>query len=235
MSRLSMLLVPPEVRRVARRHGVTKARVADEMQSFVEVKPSPGRWKVAAHITTCVTLTVLALSFALGPQMGLLGLTGTFLCTVSIRRTWRHRVTILAGMTFAYALAVMIGVSVAGNPWLTTIALTSIAGVSVLLYHALVGDPPGPVFLTIGPAIGTYLPTVGVSGRSFVIAATCGAVMSSLLSLALQWPRRHTPEDEAVSDAQEACEAYFESDPNGDFVETGRLRDAAYGSIFNAA
>lgn len=235
MSRLSMRVVPPEVRRVARRHGVTKARVADEMQHFVEVKSAPGRWKVALHITTCVTLTVLALSFVFGPQMGLLGLTGTFLCTVSVRRTWRHRVTILAVMTLAYALTVTIGVSVAGNPWLTTFALTAIAGVSVLLYHALVGDPPGPVFLTIGPAIGTYLPTVGVPGSSFVTAAAGGAVMSSLLSLALQWPQRHTPEDEAVDDAEEACAEYFASDPDGDFVETGRLRDAAYGSIFNAA
>lgn len=235
MSRLTMLLVPPEVRRVARRRGVTKRRVADELHTFVEVKPSPGRWKVAAHITTCVTLTVLTLSLIFGPKMGLLGLTGTFLCTVSVRRTWRHRVTILASMTLAYALALTIGVSVAGNALLTTLALTAIAGVSVLLYHALVGDPPGPVFLTIGPAIGTYLPTTGVAGSTFVLAASLGAVMSSTLSLALQWPFRHTPEDEAVEDAQEACDQYFASDPDGDFVETGRLRDAAYGSIFNAA
>ena len=81
MPRLTMMLAPPQVRRAARRRGVTKARLADELQTFVEVKPAPGRWKTAAHITTCVTLTVLALSFVLGPQLGLLGLTGTFLCT----------------------------------------------------------------------------------------------------------------------------------------------------------
>lgn len=235
MPRLTMMLAPPQVRRAARRRGVTKARLADELQTFVEVKPAPGRWKTAAHITTCVTLTVLALSFVLGPQLGLLGLTGTFLCTVSVKRTWRHRVTILACMTLAYVAALTIGVSVAGHAVLTTVALTAIAGVSVLLYHALVGDPPGPVFLTIGPAIGTYLPTVGVPGSRFLLAAGCGAVMSSVLSLALQYPQRHEPEDQAVDEAQEACDAYFESDPDGDFVETGRLRDTAYASIFSAA
>jgi len=59
--------------------------------------------------------------------------------------------------------------------------------------------------------------------------------MSSVLSLALQYPQRHEPEDQAVDEAQEACDAYFESDPDGDFVETGRLRDTAYASIFSAA
>ena len=235
MPRVSSIVIPPQVRRVARRRGVTKRRVADELHTFVEVKPAPGRWKTAAHITVCVTLTVLALSAVLGPKIGLLGLTGTFMCTVSIRRTWRHRVTILTTMTLAYVLALSIGVSVAGNALLTTLALTAIAGVSVLFYHALVGDPPGPVFLTIGPAIGTYLPTVGGSGPTFVMAAGCGAVLSSALGLALQWPLRHAPEDEAVDDAEDACEEYFATDPDGDFVETGRLRDAAYGSIFNAA
>lgn len=209
--------------------------MADELHTFVTVKSAPGRWKVATHITTCVTLTVITLSLVFGPQVGLMGLTGTFMCTVSQKRSWRHRVTILACMTAAYALAVTIGVSVSGHAVLTTVALTALSGVSVLTYHALVGDPPGPIFLTIGPAIGTYLPTVGVPGHTFVIAVTCGAVMSSILSLMLQWPFRHNPEDQAVEDAEEACEEYFASDPNGDFVETGRLRDAAYGSIFNAA
>ena len=73
------------------------------------------------------------------------------------------------------------------------------------------------------------------AGSRFLLAAGCGAVMSSVLSLALQYPQRHEPEDQAVDEAQEACDAYFESDPDGDFVETGRLRDTAYASIFSAA
>lgn len=229
------LLVPPEIRRLARRRGVTKKRLAQELHTFVEVTPSPGRWKVAAHITICVMLTVLTISFVAGPRMGLLALTGTFLCTVSVKRTWRHRVTILGAMTLAYALAVTIGVSVSGNALMTTVALTALTGLSVVIWHALVGDPPGPIFLTIGPAIGTYLPTTGIPGHVFVEAVVFGAVMSSVLSLLLQWPFRHSPEDEAVETAQEACDDYFDSDPDGDFAETGRLRDTAYGSIFNAA
>ena len=235
MSRIGLLLAPPQVRRAARRRGVTKARIADEFQTFVEVKPAPGRWRVAAHITACVTVTVVLLSFLGGPRFGLLGLTGTFMCTVSYKRPWLNRVTILTLMTAAYLVAITIGAAVAGHAVLTTLALTLIAGTSVLFYHALVGDPPGPVFLTIGPAIATYLPTVGVPGHVFVFAAGAGAVISSALSLLLRLPSRHAPEEEALDDAREAVEEYFETDPDGDFVETGRLRDAAYASIFNAS
>lgn len=235
MSRIGQLIAPPTVRRAARRRGVTKARVGDELRTFVEVKPSPGRWKTAVHITTCMTLTALLVSVIAGPRMGLLAITGTFVCTISLKRPWLHRVSILAGMTLAYIVSLSIGAAVAGHPLLTTLALTGICTSSVLIYHALVGDPPGPIMLTIGASIATYLPTTGMPGHQFVLAAGAGALAASCFSLLLQLPHRHSPEDTAVEEAAEAVQEYLDSDPAGDFVETGRLRDAAYGSIFNAS
>ena len=235
MSRLGQLLVPPQVRRVARKRGVTKARVADEFHTFIEVKPSPGRWKVAAHITCCVTLAILTIAAVAGPAMALLSVTGTFVCTISLKRAWRHRVTILLGLSAGYVVSLALGSWASGDALLTTLVLTGLTGVSVLVYHALVGDPPGPIMLPIGASIATYLPTTGMPWQNFVVASGSGAVLASVFSLLLQLPNRHSPEDSAVQDATDAVEEYLASDPDGDFVETGRLRDCAYGSIFNAS
>lgn len=235
MSRIGQFIAPPPVRRAARKRGVTKARMADEFHTFVAVNPSPGRWKVAVHITACITISVLLISLVAGPRLGLLALTGTFACTISQKRPWRHRVSILAGMSSAYVASLTIGTLVSGNALLTTIALTSICGLSVLVYHALVGDPPGPIMLTIGASIATYLPQTGMPGHHFVLAAGSGAFLSSAISLLMQLRNRHSPEDTAVEEASEAVEEYLASDPDGDFVETGRLRDTAYASIFSAS
>lgn len=215
---------------------LTTEAINRQLLTFAEVKPAPGRWKFALHVLTIVTVAIAVVSALLGPSMGLIGITGAFLGFIAQARPIRSRMVILAGLNLTYIACVSLGALVGSRPVLLTIALTLIALVTVLGYNSLVGEPPGAMFLIIGPAIASYLPTRGVPAGTVILVCAMGCVTSSLTSLLLQLlTRRRHAERDAVDTTREAVSAYL--DANRATIpryELARLRDQAFASVFGA-
>ncbi|WP_265445031.1 FUSC family protein [Flexivirga meconopsidis] len=215
--------------------GVTDA-VGRQLLAFAEVKPAPGRWKFALHATAITAVAVVLISFLLGPSLGLVGLTGAFLGIVAPARPIRSRLAILACMDATYVVCVALGAAVGSDPLLLTLVLTAIATTTVLVYNTLVAEPPGAMFLIIGPAIASYLPTAGLGAGKIIAVAAIGCVSASIASLLLQLARPRQAEQEALDAAEEAAAAYVDADrrvtPRKDLA---RLRDQAFAAVFVAS
>jgi len=207
-----------------------------ELLSFTEVKPAPGRWRFALHATTSVTVAIVVLALVLGPSNGIIGLTGAFLGFSASTKPWRSRLPVLVVTAVAYVLFVTLGALAGNDPILLTILLAAVGLVGVLGYNTFVGDRPGPMFFIIGPAIASYLSTVGISVGVIVEAGALGVGVSAATSQILQILQGSHPEKDAVEAAQEAVSAYVDA-PSGTLsaAEIGRLRDQAYAAIFSAA
>lgn len=211
--------------------------ISRQLLVFTEIKPAPGRWKHSLHVLTIVTIAVTLISVFLGASMGLVGLTGAFLGFVARTRPVRSRLVILTGMCLTYVAGVTLGALTGNDPVLLTLVLTLLSLVTVLGYNSLVAEPPGAMFLIIGPVIASYLPTVGLPVGKIVLVAAIGCVSASAASLVLQALTEHRHvEQEAVSKAQDAVAAYL--DANRAVIprqQLARLRDQAFVSVFSAA
>lgn len=208
-----------------------------QLLAFTEVKPAPGRWKFALHVLAIVIVAIALISLLLGPSMGLIGLTGAFLGFVARTRPIRSRVVILAGMCVTYIVGVALGALTGGEPVLLTLTLTVFSLVTVLGYNTLVAEPPGAMFLIIGPVIASYLPTVGLSVGKVVLIGAIACVSASVTSLLLQLvTERRQVEQDALSAAEEAVASYLDADraitPRN---QLARLRNAAFISVFRAS
>lgn len=208
-----------------------------QLLAFAEIKPAPGRWKFALHVLTIVIVAITLISVLLGPSMGLVGITGAFLGFIAQSRPLRSRIVILACLNVTYVVCVAIGALVGSQPVLLTIVLTLIALVTVLGYNSLVAEPPGAMFLIMGPAIASYLPTVGIPAGKVILVCAIGCVSASLTSILLQLVTRHgQPEQDAVDTAETAVHAYLDADratiPRH---QLARLRDQAFISVFGAS
>ena len=205
--------------------------------AFAEVKPAPGRWKFALHVLAIVIVAVTLISVLLGPSMGLVGITGAFLGFVALTRPVRSRIVILAGMCATYIVGVALAALAGSEPVLLTLVLTVISLVTVLGYNTLVAEPPGAMFLIIGPVIASYLPTVGLSVGKVVLVGAIASVSASAASLLLQLAteRRHVEQD-ALTAAEEAATAYLDADRRiTPRHQLARLRDQAFVSVFRAS
>lgn len=208
-----------------------------QLLAFTEVKPAPGRWKFSLHVLTIVIVAIALISVLMGPDMGLVGLTGAFLGFIAQSRPIRSRIVILAAMCVTYVVGVTAAALVGDEPVLLTLVLTVLSGIVVLGYNSLVAEPPGAMFLIIGPVIASYLPTVGVATAKVVLVSAIACVSASAASLVLQLATapRHA-ESDAVTSAQEAAAAYLDAPrPLTARHELARLRDRAFAAIFGAS
>ncbi|GAB3486173.1 FUSC family protein [Flexivirga lutea] len=208
-----------------------------QLLAFAEVKPAPGRWKFALHVLAIVVVAVTLISLLLGPSMGLVGITGAFLGWIAQSRPIRSRLVILAGLDLTYIVCVAVGALVGDDPVLLTLVLTLISLVTVLGYNSLVAEPPGAMFLIMGPAIASYLPTVGIPAGTVVLVCAIGCVSASAASVLLQLVTRpRHAEQDALDTAEEAVAAYLGADratiPRH---RLARLRDQAFASVFGAS
>ncbi|WP_446664629.1 FUSC family protein [Flexivirga sp. B27] len=208
-----------------------------QLLAFAEIKSAPGRWKFALHVLTIVIVAVTVISVLLGPSMGLIGITGAFLGFIAQSRPIRSRLVILGCLNATYIAWVAVGALVGSEPVLLTILLSLIALVTVLGYNTLVGEPPGAMFLILGPAIASYLPTVGVPAGKVILVCAIGCVSASATSLLLQLLTQHQhAEQDAIDTAEDAVRAYLDADrsiiPRH---ELARLRDQAFASVFGAS
>lgn len=210
--------------------------VGDQLSALAHVKSSPGQWKIAVRATVMTTVTVLVVWATLGKALALLAITGSFIGNTAIRRPWRARLHILIWMDAAYLLGCAIAVLIGGNPVLLTLALTSIAMAAVLGYNALMADPPGPMFLIIGPAIASYLPTIGVAGSEVMAVCALSCLVASATTLALHPRTKESAEELAVDQAHRSVDALVEAGkaPDADPLELAHLRDTAYADVLTA-
>lgn len=210
--------------------------VARQVVAFTEIKSAPGRWKFAIEATFLAAVALTTVSLVVSPKLAIIALTGAFLAITARSRPLRARALILSVMYLGYVISVTLGAITGSRPWLLTITLTMISVVAVLGYNALVGDQPGPMFLIIGAAIASYLPTVGISVAQVVEVNALGAGSACLTALLLQSLRRDTLVRDAVDATEQAVTAYTSTAPGeGEPAVRGRLRDAAYASIFRAS
>lgn len=210
--------------------------LARHVMAFTEITPAPGRWRFALEATFLTAVSLVTVSIVVSPALSIIGLTGAFLAVTARSRPLRARAAILAVMYAGYLISVTLGALTGSRPWLLTIALTGISVVAVMGYNALVGDQPGPMFLIIGAAIAAYLPTVNIPVATVIEINALGAGSACAVALLLQSLRRDTVVHDVVDGAEQAIKAYTATAPGqGEPAERGRLRDAAYASVFRAS
>lgn len=207
------------------------------LSALAEIKSAPGQWKVALRATAMTTVTVLVVWATLGKELALLSITGSFIGNTAIRRPWRARLHILLWMDAAYLIGCAIAVLIGDNPVLLTLSMTAIAMTAVLGYNALMADPPGPMFLIIGPAIASYLPTIGVGAWQVMAVCALSCLVASVTTLVLHPRAKESAETLAVAKAAEAVEDLTEATDKAsdDALELARLRDAAYAEVLAAS
>lgn len=212
------------------------AAVNDQLSALAEVKSAPGQWKTALRSTAMTAGTVLVVWAVLGKELALLSITGSFIGNTAANRPWRARMHILAWMDLAYLVGCGIVLLIGENPVLLTGALTLIAMSSVLVYNALMADPPGPMFLIIGPAIASYLPTIGVSSWQVMAVCALSCLVSTVSTLLLHPRTKESPEAVAVDKAREAVDELTEASAgDADALELAHLRDSAYAEVLSAS
>lgn len=207
-----------------------------QLASFTEVKSAPGRWKPALRATVMSAMTALVVGLFFGKSLALLGLTGSFIGNSVPNRPWRSRLLILTWMNLIYVAGCALAVLVSDNPALLSAVLTLIAVVTVLGYNAVVADPPGPIFLIIGPAIASYLATKGLSNWSVLGVSALSCVVGSAISLLLHPRLKNSAEASAVATATTEVEALdrLYDDKSSTLVQRAEQRDSAYAAVFSA-
>lgn len=217
--------------------AVRLTTLGNQLSALAEVKSSPGQWVTALRATAMTTVTVLAVWAVLGKELALLSITGSFIGNTAINRPWRARLHILFWMDLAYLVGCGVTVLIGENPVLLTLSLTVIAMTSVLVYNALMADPPGPMFLIIGPAIASYLPSIGVARATVLAVCALSCLVASVMTLLLHPRTKKSPEALAVERAKDAVDALTEAskNPETDALELAHLRDSSYAEVLAAS
>lgn len=210
--------------------------LSKQVATFTMVKPAPGRWKFALRITISCAVALAVVAVVIGPRAALLGINGATMSVTAGARPWRARVIILGIMDLAFAIACFIAANVGGDPVLLTIFFTVLAGITGLAYHAFLAEPPGPIFLIIGPAIASYMPTVGMPKGEVIAVSALSAVVGSVVNILIDSHSGRHPERDAIDEAATRV-AQLEHDVSADedSRSVARLRDQAYASVFAAS
>ena len=215
--------------------------VGTHLHRFAEVRPAPGQWRYAVRATVSCAIALLVTGAVFGPTLAILGLNAAMVCTTAARRPPRARVPITGVMTLAYVLSCTLGALVGGDPLLGTVLFTAVAAVASLTYHTLLADPPGPIFLIIGPALSSYLPTIGIAPWRVVAVNAVAAGTATLVAVGLQTLSPDRPEREAVEEAERQVDELL--DPRTATAGQGeapsetqlaRRRDDAYAAVLAA-
>ncbi|GAB3586249.1 FUSC family protein [Calidifontibacter terrae] len=214
-----------------------RSAIGDQLTTFTEIKSSPGRWKAALRATIMTAITVVVVGLIFGKSLALLGITGSFIGNSVPNRPWRSRLQILAWMDAVYLVGCGLAVLVGNEPVLLSLLLTTIAIVTVLGYNAVVADPPGPIFLIIGPAIASYLSTRGVARWDVLGVSALGCIVGCTISLLLHPRTKETAEEKAVETAAEKVKELdrIYADDHSPLIDRATQRDAAYAAVLSAS
>ncbi len=222
-----------------------------EVVRFVEVKQARGTRVKAAHAFVVGTMTISLLSLAFGVPLALTGMTGIFVAISAFDRSQRSRIRVLSALALGYTVLVALGALTALLPTvLGVVAVAALATVTAFAYHSLLSDPPGPMLLIMGICAASYIPTLGVPIPLLVAITALAMVIGCTTSIVMQLGRRRAAVHRqvsalatAVADLERAWDgqpATADAAPAGDPgersgpVDLGRLRDAAFGALFQA-
>lgn len=215
-----------------------RGALGDHLSAFAAVKPTPKkRWQFALRATLSCAAAIAVVALVVSPQLAFVGLTGAMLSTASGSRPWRARAWVLATMVVAYSVACIIATYVGGSPVLLTVFFTLLAGGAALIYHTVLTDPPGPIFLIIGPAIASYLPTRGMPPSQVALICVISAVVASTVNLLLDAASGRHPELTAVDEVESKVEELerLDASDEGNDVDLAAMRDQAYASVFSTS
>lgn len=219
-----------------------------EFVRFVEVKQATGTRVKAAHAFVVGTLTIGLLSLCFGVPLALTGMTGIFVAISAFDRSQRSRIRVLSVLALGYTVLVALGaLTSALPPALGVVAVAALATVTAFAYHSLLSDPPGPMLLIMGICAASYIPTLGVPIPLLVAITALAMVIGCTTSIVMQLGRRHAAvqrQVRALASAVADLERTWDEEPRDDpqsatarepaRADLGRLRDAAFGALFQA-
>ena len=209
--------------------------ISQQLARFVELQPASntGRRGAEAMVAAAVTMGVLYLAF--GAQAALVGVSGAFVAFTGWDRPLWSRAKILGQLGVVYLAAVAAGVAVAGSGVLSVLVLGVVGLVVSFWYHAVIGDPPGPMLLIAGAGFATWSEALTVNGLPYLLLVIAGMTVSSAVCLLFQLPQRQLPLREAMEAVTEAVDALVAANPvTTDPKALARLRDEAFAAHFHA-
>lgn len=148
--------------------------------------PSPGpRWQLGlqAALGLAVPITVMTL---LGlPVLGFIAASGAFTVLFAGFSPVVERAKVLPFVGAGLIVSAVLGVLVAGNPWLVSIGVVVVAIVSATLAFGFRLGPPGPLFFVLVFGLSAHVVATGaVPPVAYIAAFASGCAFSYLVTLA---------------------------------------------------
>ncbi len=215
--------------------GLVSTMLTRELARFVEVKPASGTRKKALHATIVAAVTIAALSPFFGVPGALMGVSSIWVAVSAFDRSQRSRMRVLSRLAVTYTLVVAIGASASLLPvWLGVVVLAALGTVVAFGYHALLGDPPGPMLLIMGAATALYIPRQGLPIPQLVLITVLALVIACTTSLLLQLPNRRAAVQQQLEALRTAVAALEDAPDDLSAGERETLRMAAFAALFAA-
>ena len=209
--------------------------ISHQLARFVELQPARNTRLRGAEATVAAATTMGVLYLAFGAQASLVGVSGAFIAFTGWDRPVWSRAKILGQLAVVYLAAVSAGVAVAGSGLLSVLVLGVVGLVVTFWYHAVIGDPPGPMLLIAGAGFATWSEALTVNGLPYVLLVIAGMVVSSTVCLLFQLPQRQLPLRQAMDAVTDAVDALVAANPlTTDAKVLARLRDDAFAAHFHA-
>lgn len=209
--------------------------ISHQLARFVELQPARNTRLRGAEATVAAATTMGVLYLAFGAQASLVGVSGAFIAFTGWDRPVWSRAKILGQLAVVYLAAVSAGVAVAGSGLLSVLVLGVVGLVVTFWYHAVIGDPPGPMLLIAGAGFATWSEALTVNGLPYVLLVIAGMVVSSTVCLLFQLPQRQLPLRQAMDAVTDAVDALVAANPlTTDAKVLARLRDDAFATHFHA-
>lgn len=136
------------------------------LRSLLELNDGPWRWRVGLEAAVAIGVPLLIFTLAGHQATGLMASLGTFTVIYFAARPRRERLMGLLPVALGLVLCALLGVSTAGNMWLTLGALVGVTILACVLILGFQVGAPGPMM----PVLVT-----GVTGHLAAPAALDGA------------------------------------------------------------
>jgi uncharacterized membrane protein YccC len=181
----------------------------DPASLFAFRRPSVRRWPFALRAAVAMGAPVAVGWLAGDISAGMMATIGGFTAVYGNDRPFLNRAVHLGAIALAFAVAVSIGVSVAGVPWLVVPVVTLIAMAAAFLCNALMVGPPGAYLFTLACAAGTAMGAAHLMWWHVGGLVLAGGAFAWLLHMAGAIVAPRGPERMALRNAGKAVEAFL--------------------------
>ncbi|MFC0437410.1 FUSC family protein [Kutzneria buriramensis] len=152
------------------------------IRALTRLKPAPSRWPNAWRSGVCAAI-VIGTATALGqPALGLVASVGAFAPLYGGRGPVRREAVVVVIAAVGLALAMLVGSSASGIPWLAVILVALWTAVASAATQILNAPPPGQLMFVLTCAVGAGLPAGHAVGYACVVlvAGVVGIVLTVL-------------------------------------------------------